>query len=174
MPNTIDAFEKEYREACFYSWYNAGCPSNIKDAVPEAEDGRKPTIVTLKRWARDEGWQARADDLDAQLALSIDTEIIQRKRQDYLDLAEHGRTVLTEAMGYLKEEGFDSAASAVRGISVGADMISKYSRAAEMVDAVLGKTDKQIEKEIFRLLDSHSADTEAEDVDEDEEDDNSE
>ena len=152
MPKTIEAFGKEYREACFYSWYSAGCPTTIKASIPEDENGKKPTNSTLKRWSRDDGWRERADAMDAQLSVAVDTEIIERKKQDYIELSETGRGLIKGAVDYLKEEGFDSASAAVRAIGLGADMVAKYSRAAEMIDSVTGKTDGQIEKEIMRLL----------------------
>lgn len=152
MPQPIDAFDKEYREVCFYAWYSAGCPVSIKSAVPEDVKGRKPSNTTLSKWARDEGWKQRADAMDAQLSVTIDTEIIERKKQDYLELSQTGRELIKGATEYLKAEGFDSASAAVRAIGLGAEMVSKYSRAAEMIDSITGKTDKQIEKEIYRLL----------------------
>ena len=159
MPEAaVDLFDKEYRESCFYAWYSAGCPKIIRNAVPQAKDGRRPTSTTLQRWSRDDGWRQRADAMDAEMSLTVDREIIERKKQDYLEMSESGRTLLKSAMDYLKEEGFDSASSAVRAIAVGSEMVSKYSRAAEMVDAVLGKTDRQIEKEIYRLLGKNTMD----------------
>lgn len=159
MPEPIiEVFDKEYRDVCYYAWYSAGCPTNIRSAVPDAKDGRKPTNATLRRWFKDDGWRQRAESMDAELSLTVDRGIIERKREDYLALSETGRDLLKRAMDYLKEEGFDSASAAVRAISVGSEMVSKYSRAAEMVDAVLGKTDSQIEKEIYRLLGKNTFD----------------
>ncbi len=158
MTGVLEAFDKEYRETCFYSWYSAGCPKVIRNAIPEAKDGRKPTSTTLMKWLRDDGWRQRADAMDAEMSITVDREIIERKKQDYLQMSETGRELLKTAMDYLKEEGFDTASAAVRAIAVGSEMVSKYSRAAEMVDAVLGKTDKQIEKEIYRLLGKNTMD----------------
>ena len=156
MPKTIDVFDKEYREACFYSWYSAGCPRGILSAIPEANDGRKPTLMTLQRWSRDDGWKERAEAMDAELSVMVDKDIIERKKQDYLELSETGRGLIKGAVDYLKAEGFDSASAAVRAIGLGAEMVAKYSQAAEMIESVVGKTDKQIEKEIFRLLGKNS------------------
>lgn len=171
----IDEFDKEYREQCFYSWYSAGCPVNMRQAVPENSNGKKPTGTTLKRWARDDGWRARADAMDAELSIKIDTEIIERKKQDYLEMSNAGREMMKKALDYLKTDGFDTASAAVRAVIGGADMMAKYSRAVEMIDAVLGKTDAQIQKEIYRLLGKTTADDEVIDGNSDtEEDDNSE
>lgn len=179
MPiKNFDEFDKEYREKCFYSWYSAGCPTDMKRAVPENENGKKPTNITLKRWARDEGWRARADAMDAEITIKIDSEIIERKKQDYMEMSNAGREMMKSALDYLKTEGFDTASAAVRGVIGGADMMAKYSRAVEMIDAITGKTDAQIQKEIYRLLGKTSADEDAievENVDSDdtEEDDHS-
>lgn len=156
-PAILNDFNKDYRDVCFYSWYEAGCPINIRKTVPETEDGRKPTSTTLKRWMRDDGWRERADALDAQLSIQVDNEIIERKKQDYIELSETGRSLIKGAVDYLETEGYDSSSAAVRAVQVGADMLAKYSRAAEMIDSITGKSDSQIEREIFRLLGKNSA-----------------
>lgn len=152
MQNNIEAFDKNYQDACFYAWYSAGCPRDLIKFVPPDKDGRKPSTPTILRWKNEFNWRQRADLLDAQASIEIDKQIIEQKKQDYKELAEHGRTILRNAMEYLDENGFDSAASAVRAIGLGADMVAKYSRAADMVDSVLNKTDKQITKDIMMLL----------------------
>ena len=158
MPQAIDVFDKDYREACFYSWYEAGCPTGMRKAVPPDKDGRKPTETTLKRWMRDDGWRERAEALDVQISVRVDNEIIERKKQDYLELSETGRELIKGAVDYLKTNGYDTAAAAVRAVSVGSELIAKYSRAAEMIDSITGMSEKQIEKEIFRLLGKNAQD----------------
>jgi hypothetical protein len=148
----IESFSKEYREACFYSWYSAGCPTVIKNSVPADTDGRTPSNNTLKRWSIDDGWRQRAEALDGEISLAVDRDIIERKKQDYIELSETGRELIKGGSDYLKEKGYDSASAAVRAIGLGADMVAKYSRAAEMIESVVGKTDRQIGREIERLL----------------------
>jgi len=98
--------------------------------------------------------------MDAELSVKVDKDIIERKKQDYLQLSETGRGLITGAVEYLKKEGFDSASAAVRAIGLGADMVAKYSRAAEMIESVVDKTDNQITKEIMRLLGKNATEDE--------------
>lgn len=145
-------YSDDYRDQCFYAWYSAGRPRDIKDVIPVYTDGNKPTSATLQNWKRDMGWIQRADALDAQLSIQVDSEIIEQKKKDYMELAQTGRDIMLKAKNWLEDNDFDSSAAAVRAIGLGAEMIAKYSRAADMVDAVLGKTDKQITREILNLL----------------------
>lgn len=150
MPSS--QYNHDYMEKCFYAWYNAGRPVEVIRYMPPFDDGNVPNKTTIYKWKKEGDWEQRADALDAQLSVQIDAQIIERKKQDYQFLAETGRDVLVKAKKYLLEEGFDSAASAVRAVGLGADMVAKYSRAAEMVDSIIGLSDKQLQKELHQLL----------------------
>lgn len=172
-----DRFEKyseEYKEECFYSWYSAGCPLHIKRTVPEYE-GRKPSTTTLAKWRKDNGWDERARVMDAEITLKVDADIIERKKQDYMELSETGRKLIKKGMAYFDENEFDTSAAAVSAIRVGSQLMAKYSQAAEMIESVFSKTDDQITKEIYKLIGKTDS-VEGEIVDDDsseEEDDNS-
>jgi len=58
-------FTEKYIDQIFYVWYQNDRPgiSKLHSFMPE-EDGKKPSVTTLKDWYKDFGWEQRADALD--------------------------------------------------------------------------------------------------------------
>lgn len=164
-------FDDDYKEQVFYAWWKAGKPKDLATFLIPDKDGRKPTTTTIYRWKQDGEWAKRAEVLDAQLSVEIDSQVIEEKKKDYRMLAQVGRDVMQKAKEYLDNNTFDTSAAAVRALGLGAEMVAKYSRAADMVDSVLNKTDMQIKKEIMQLLnrveDEETVDAESEENDND-------
>lgn len=176
MTNREISYEEAYIDACFYAWFKASRPklksasgSRIMQALPANLDGRKPDIGTVKRWMEKYQWEERADALDAELSRKLDVEAIEEKAELYRQIAEKGKDVMQMGYDYIKTNKFDTSASAVRAIFGGADMVAKFGTAADVLLSVGQMTDKQVEKEILRLLgknddDNQSIDAEAEDI----------
>lgn len=169
MPEIIK-YSDNYKEACFYAIYEAGMPKTKKwlDIVPPDEDGRKPHLITLKEWARDNGWQERADGLNAQLSVKLDEGVIQKRADAIKQALEVATDVMKRGHQYIQENGFDTAASAVRAIGMGMENIIRYAGMAEMLLSVPTMSDRQLNKELARLLGKNEndeiIDAEGEDV----------
>lgn len=194
MTNREIGYEDSYIDSCFYAWFKASRPklksasgSHIMKILPPALDGRKPDITNVRRWMEKYQWEERADALDAELSRKLDIEAIEEKAELYRQIAEKGKDVMQMGYDYIKDNKFDTSASAVRAIFGGADMVAKFGTAADVLLSVGQMTDKQVEKEILRLLgknedDNPTIDIEAEDIsapdsdaeeDDDKQDDNS-
>lgn len=168
MPNTlVSEFPIDYREACFYAWYRAGRPSLVATMkiIPSAPDGRRPHRLTVKSWMEGgndtQAWHDHADVLDAELTLRLDKEAIEERAALVRQLAQDGQLIKEAGIAFLKgNEPFkDNPSAAVRAVVAGADMQFKYSGMAASLVAIAQMNDKQLEKEMMRLLGKNENDT---------------
>lgn len=175
MPKSgvIISYDDDYKDACFYAIYQAGFPNRKKwvECIPLAPDGRKPNLATLKQWAENYGWVERADALNAELSKQLDDKVVKERAEAIKHTLEVVKDTMKMGHEYIKEHGFDTAASAVRAIGMGADMIARYAGTAELLLSVPTMSDKQLTKEMLRLLGKNEneevIDIEAEDDEED-------
>lgn len=194
MSNQVE-YDDIYIETCFRAWYDAGCPKlrtgngtvpvggkQVMKVFPPAPDGRKPTFMTIRNWMERFDWQARADALDAEVSVRLDREAIEKRVSVLRDLADTGKTLMDKGVEYIlkNDNPFqDNPSAAVRAIISGAEMQFKFASQADKLAIIANMSDKQIEKEILRLLgkpnnDDETVDAELEDIPSDTEpDDNS-
>jgi len=174
-------YNDQYREACFYTWYNNGRSALgsvkgnnvVKLMPPDPETGEKPQKATIQRWMKLDGWVQHADALDAEVSIKLDQEAIENRIVILRQLAEDGKSLKEKGLGYLNSspEPFkDNPSAAVRAIVAGSEMEFKYAGQADMLANVAGMTNKQLDKELNRLLGKteYDADAEVEDVEESE------
>jgi hypothetical protein len=120
-----------------------------------------------------DGWIERADALDAEVSIKLDREMIQSRADQLRRMAEVGEETMNEGYKYIKEQGFDSAAAAVRAIGLGSDMVFRFAGSADGLVRVLSMTDQQLEKEVAKLLgkddfiDAETVDVPADDIEKD-------
>lgn len=157
--NIIVPYTPIYIDKCFYEWYKAGRPKfqslaggQVLRVLPVDEDGRKPNMSTIRMWMNKYDWESRADALDAQLSLKLDTEAIEAKAKLYDEIAGIGKDVMLRGKAFLDKDGFDTSAAALRAIFGGAELVAKFGTAADMLLSVAQMNDKQVEREIYRLL----------------------
>jgi hypothetical protein len=174
----ISDYDEDYIEACFYSWYNAGRPrfqspngSHILKFLPSAKSGGKPSKSTIKLWMDNFGWEQRADALDAEVSRKLDTDAIEKRVATLRQLALDGKELKDKALDYIRTTPnpfADNPSAAVRALVAGSEMEFKYAGMADMLANVAQMTDKQIEREIYRLLgkneDTNVVDAESEDI----------
>lgn len=150
----------DYKEACFYAWYQAGRPvSRVLEIMPTAPDGRRPNIATINKWKEGgdgwEGWHEHADRLDAQLSLQLDKDAINRRAKVLKQLAEDGRKLKDKGLEHILKspEPFkDNPSAAVRAIKDGSEMEFRYSGMAESLIQITHMDDKQLTKKVMQLL----------------------
>lgn len=163
---TTEQYSDDYKEACFYAWYKDGRNKFSKEGgayiqriIPTAENGRKPQSTTIKKWYHEYGWEQRADALDAELSKRLDEEAIAERAKIYTEIAEKGKELLQKGYDYIQENNFDTSASAVRAIGLGAEMIAKFGNAADILLAIHDMSNKQIISEISKILSQSDSDT---------------
>jgi hypothetical protein len=163
MAQTIIKFSDNYREACFYSWYNNGRPKIgtvkwaeiLKSMPPDPLTGERPKSQTVRKWMEEDGWEMRADALDAEVSLQLDREAIQKRVETLRELAEDGRFLKEQGKKFLMEteDPFKgSPAAAVRAIVAGAEMQMRFTGQAEMLSRIAGMSDKELDRLLARLV----------------------
>lgn len=185
MSNTV--YNDKYREACFYVWYDNGRPhlkskngTHVLKLMPPDEEGKKPGFPTISRWMNEDGWIQHADALDAEVSLKLDQDAIENRVKTLRELAENGRTLKQKGLDYLKnnDDPFkENPSAAVRAIVAGSEMEFKYAGQADLLANVAGMSNKQLDKELARLLgrsENEIIEGESEDVEESEESEESE
>jgi hypothetical protein len=155
-------YSDDYKESCFYIWYKNGRPklgarngSKIIPLMPFDETGSRPTLVTIKTWMTNDNWEQRADALDAQVSIRLDEEAIASRIDTLRTLAQNGRDLKDKGLGYLKSKDSpfeNNPSAAVRAIVAGSEMEFKYAGAADMLANIAGMSDRQLDKELARLL----------------------
>ena len=176
MPSTSSLMEygEEYIEACFFAWYRAGAPGlttkngnpsangfHFMKVIPPSSDGRKPNIKTVSRWMETHGWRERADALDAQVSIQLESEVIQERIKTLKKLSKYGESLAEKGLQFInKDDPFvDNASAAVRAIIAGSEMQFKYAGQAAVLEKIAQMSDPQLEKEILRLLGKESEET---------------
>ncbi len=167
-----ETYSEQYIEACFYAWYNAGCPqlrtktgttptfgTRIIKVLPETEDGRKPNIITVRSWMEKYGWIERADALNAEASIQMDKQVVEKRIATLKSLAEAGETLLKKGLEYLNSANpfSENPSAAVRAIIAGAEMRFKYEGGADRLTEIMKMSDKQLEAEARRLLGKESS-----------------
>lgn len=159
MVKEILDYEESYIDACFYAWFKASRPraravggSHIIKILPPTLDGRKPNIVTVSRWMEKYDWDARADALDAELSRKLDAQAIEERAALYKEIASKMERTMNAGYKYIEENGFDTAAAAVRAVFGGAEKFAQFSSAADSLLSIGNMTNQQVEKRILRLL----------------------
>ena len=164
-----------YRDACFYAWYKAGRPSlntgtPVLKLMPTDEDGNKPDAPTIRRWREDDGWEMRADALDAEVTIQLDNDAIQNRIAKLRELAENGNMLKNKGLKYLEESDSpfkDNPSAAVRAIVAGTEMEFKYSGQADILSTIPQMSNKQLDAAMRKLLgknDNEIIDAEAEET----------
>ncbi len=177
-------YSDQYREACFYTWYNNGRPylGRVKGnkvvalMPPDPATGERPQKATIQRWMKEDGWIERADALDAEVSIRLDTEAIENRITVLRQLADDGKLLKQKGLNYLNETKNPfryNPSAAVRAVVAGSEMEFKYAGQADLLVNIAGMTNKQLDKELARLLgknENEIIDAEAENVSEDSED----
>ena len=156
-------YPQEYREACFYAWYKNGRPGlgstdgggHVVKILPAAPDGRKPNIATIRNWMNSYGWVERADGLEGEVSRILDKGAIRDRAKQIQKLAEAGEIQMNKGLDYFKNEENpfkDNPSAAVRAITSGAEMVYKYAGHVSALLAVYEMSDKQLDREMLRLL----------------------
>lgn len=160
-------YPEEYVESCFGAWYKAGSPAllgsgdqltigaiKLMNSIPK-HNGHKPTVQTIMKWSKKYGWRERADVLDAQVSLKFEAELVNERVRTLKRLAKGAETLLQKGLDYIENNPApfaDNASAAVRAIVSGSEMVFKYSGAADKLTAIQQMSDRQLEREIRKML----------------------
>ena len=150
-----EIYTEQYKESLFYVWVETGDRTfgkSLLDRIPTNENGSKPNLISIKKWAEEGGWEERADALDAQASLRLDELVIDKRVKMYERLAEIGTFEAEEGFKYLKEHGIKKEETALRAISDGANLMKEVVGVADMVRKIGEMTPEQLDRELQKLL----------------------
>ena len=95
-----------------------GCPSYklLHESLKPDINGRIPHIEHMKLWASEGRWAERRDELVARASLKMEEELVDQTVAMWRRHAEAAHIVAVEALAKIREDGFDTTASAVSAI----------------------------------------------------------
>lgn len=149
-------FKDEYKDACFYAWYNAGKPT-VKDLLeiipfPDTNYGAKPTQTTLHTWIYDY-FVPRATELDAGVHETMNRALIVSKVEMLERQAKIGRQMQDMALEYLETHKDDLTANAsVRLLVEGLRVEFERSGIPDALLKMADMSDQELQEELAKLI----------------------
>lgn len=154
-----EIYTEQYKELIFYTWIETGDRTFGKlllDKIPENENGNKPNLISIKKWAEDNGWMERADALDAQTSLEMDRAVIDKRVEMYKKHADVGEELITMGREFLKKQGENGGIktenAALRALELGMQTERVSVGVADMVRKIGEMTPDQLDRELQKLL----------------------
>ncbi len=156
MTRNFTAYSLPYQEKCFVAWYSAGRPNKIADLLdklPKDEHDRIPSKSLLKVWREEQGWDFRADELDAKAITIVNETLVNQKAQMLQEHAKMAQELMQAGMKHIKDfPVFDSSSAAVSAIIRGAELERDSRGIGELIMKMSKMSDMDLEKEIMLRL----------------------
>jgi hypothetical protein len=150
------AYPQEMHDQAFALWYKLGKPEykQIADIMKEeAPEGvRSPSLRTIQEWRSIDDWEGHADALDGQVEQATDTEIIKQRQGIIQKMAGVGEELVDMGMTYLKENGLESSADAIRAIGKGAELQDKLLGWAAYFAELSTASNDELEKKLKKFM----------------------
>lgn len=148
------AFNSSYEEKCFAVWFELGRPGYAKvvESLPDDEHGRKPSRNVFLMWRKEKDWDVRADEIEARASLVTDDVLLNHRILMVKRQASKAKELQELGMEFLREEGFDSAASAVSAVIKGAELERQSRGMDDMLKRFSEMDDAQLTRAISDLL----------------------
>ena len=160
-------FRQEYKDACFYIWYNAGKPT-VKDLLdlipfPDTNYGQKPTTASLYTWVNDL-FIPRAEELDRGVKETLDKEVIAAKVEMLERHAKLGKQMQNLSWEYLEAHKDElTPNSAVRMLVEGRRIEMESIGIPEALLRMSSMTDQELQEEVAKLIEESPIEIEEED-----------
>jgi hypothetical protein len=167
---TRDArYNQEVHEQAFALWYKAGKPTyrELRQMLVDLYgDGRVPTAPSIMNWRTEDHWDEHADALDGQIEVVQDKEIIQQRQDIIKHMADVGKELVDMGMDYLKKEGIENSADAIRAIGKGMELQDKLLGWAAVFAKLSAASDEDLDKELKKYMTGEVLEATATDADE--------
>lgn len=145
----------EIHDSAFALWYKLGKPTykNLAEVMKtEFRLDKTPTSGTLRVWSQTEDWDARADDMDGKIQLSTDKIIIKQRQDIIKKLAQVGNELVEMGLAYLKENGIENSADAIRAIGKGAELEDKLLGWAAYYAEISKGSEADLDRELAKFM----------------------
>ena len=149
------SFSQEIHQEAFAIWYKLERPplkQIVKLLKEQSKDGRAPTTTTLQWWHKEDSWDDHADMLDAEAEQAGDMEIIKQRQGIIQKMATVGADLVDMGMDYLKKNGIENSADAIRAIGKGAELQDKLLGWAAYFAELSTATNEELEKKLKHFM----------------------
>jgi hypothetical protein len=148
-------YSVEIHQKAFAFWYKFR--PEMKQLVTMLQEDlgegvRVPGFGVLRTWKMVEDWEGHADALDGQAEQAGDKEIILQRAQIIRDGAEVGKELVKMGMDYLKKEGIENSADAIRAIGKGMELEEKLLGWAAVFQRVSEANDQELNQMIKKYM----------------------
>lgn len=140
-------------------WITLGCPSYLKLQEQLQPDvyGRVPHDDLIKKWASENRWGERRDEINGQASIVIQTELVNQTVQMWREHAEAAAKVRRSALAYIEENGFDGSASAIQALKWAQEEERKTRGAEAFITQVKNSSNEDLLDTIRGLLDRQNS-----------------
>lgn len=146
-------YPKDYKEKAFLLWYENDRPANEwMTRELEPYNGETPKPQTIANWKREFGWNQRADEQDEFIRKEVEREIVEEKVRMFKRHAEDARKLQQAGWDFIEDHGVNNASQALKAIEIGLKVERESRGIPDAIEAVSGKTDRQLENTIKKLL----------------------
>lgn len=150
-------YTTEYRRQCFDAWFLAGRPvqlARIREVIPVNEiTNRKPSREMIRRWIMEDGWDVRADELDAKAMILVDDNLISKKAEIIKRHQENAAVLAKKAHEFLmSSDGFDSSSAAVNAYFRATEEERKMASFSDLLEKLGPMKDDDLMKEIINRI----------------------
>jgi len=153
----VTDFSEEYKDQVFYIWHSGGRKQgqDFVNLLPEHSDGRKPSRNTIILWIKDNGWEERADALDAEISVALDNLVIEKRKKMWEEQEKVAGELIKKGMDFLnltEGGGIKTDASALRAIDLGLSTQRVSTGMTEMVGKIALMSPDQLTTQLQKLL----------------------
>lgn len=163
-------YDSQYRDVAFGVWYKNGRPSpDSLSRLLRDDQGNSPQPTTLRRWMEEGYWHERAELVDLKAAQQFDNELATQRMEMMSRQAQLAQELQVMGMEYLRKNGIDNVANAIKAMSLGFEQEQK-SRGVGSVAKIMISSDEEIKKKLSEFvarLTPESIEAEINDVEED-------
>jgi len=140
------AYTQEYKDACFYAWVTAGQPrgNELLKILPVDENNRVVDKRVFWKWAHEDNWFKRADDINQRVDIIKQEEVIQRRVEMFRRQMEVARTLQDEGLGYILDRGLNSGTEALRAVVEGIRIEQAVTGGADMLTKIANMKDEEL------------------------------
>lgn len=153
-PGITTEYSAQYKADLFLVWYQANRPRGKKFAaiLPKDELGRIPNLLVVQKWMRQEGWIARANDMDGEVMERLKEIAIEKKVRMHERHAEIGQELAEMGINWLEENKIMTATEASRIIDLGTRLERENTGGAQALSEVARLSNQKLEGTIQALL----------------------
>lgn len=145
----------DYKRKCFDVWYLHGrpnLPSQIREIIPENDQGNKPSALIIGQWLNSGAWDLLADELDVRVEERANQHLVTEKVKMLRKHQDQAVKVQNKALESILVDGFDSSSSAVQAFFRGMEEERKTAGFSDLLEKLESMSNNQVRDEIISMI----------------------